>query len=311
MRLRIGNRNGSGTVPGGHSDSSNPRSQTSAHSAACCAWVGHVGAVADDGDGAAVRDAAARHGAPRRRSPWPARTRRRRRPRRGLVRAMRPSPDPHWVALRVPTMPARRPSSRSRSPRTNSTAGGSGSWRSTAGKAWSRMLTAEVADARHRSAQSSGARRAADARHAVRSSGVSMRGHGRARARARPAATAYASLGVVVGEQGAQAGARHQVEPGQCRQRADCRAHATSPDVAARRRVRSEQGDLDVLDVDEVGRAARRGTAEIGDRAGDAADPVVPAARQAVALDLGLQDATCGRAERGVLVDQLAVRAGR
>ena len=34
MRLRMGNRNGSGAVPGGHSDSSRPRSHTSAHSAA-------------------------------------------------------------------------------------------------------------------------------------------------------------------------------------------------------------------------------------------------------------------------------------
>ena len=55
MRLRIGNRNGSGAVPGGHSDSSSPRSQTSAHRRGVLTRVGHVGAVADDGDGAAVR----------------------------------------------------------------------------------------------------------------------------------------------------------------------------------------------------------------------------------------------------------------
>ena len=35
MRLRIGKRNGSGGVPGGHSDSSTPRVHTSAHNAAC------------------------------------------------------------------------------------------------------------------------------------------------------------------------------------------------------------------------------------------------------------------------------------
>ena len=153
------------------------------------AGVGVVRAVADHGDRPASVDAERRRGAPRHRFPWPARTRRPHRPRRAPSPRSKAVSRPVWVALRVPTRPTRRPSSAVRSPRTNSTAGGCGSWRSTAGNSGSRAVTASMPIVAHRPAQSSGLRRVADARHAALTSGVIKRAVAGA-GRARPAATA-------------------------------------------------------------------------------------------------------------------------
>ena len=54
MRLRSGNRNASGGVPGGHSDTTAPRSLTSAHNDACCFGYGASGPLPTTANGRAI-----------------------------------------------------------------------------------------------------------------------------------------------------------------------------------------------------------------------------------------------------------------
>ena len=113
-----------------------------------------------------------RRGAPRRRCPWPARTRRRRRPRR----ASGPSDGgvaAGCVALRVPTMPTRRPSSDGQVAAHEQ----HGRWLRVVAqhrreRRHRRAVTASMPTVAQRSAHSSGRRPVADARHAARTSGV-------------------------------------------------------------------------------------------------------------------------------------------
>ena len=135
-------------------------------------------------------------GGPHRRCPWPGRRRRRRlrRPGRGRARTRRRGPP--CVALRVPTMPTRRPSSTSRSPRVNSTAGGSGSSRSCTGYVGSTIAWAHDARRGADLRPLVGRPRAPIARQAAASPGArasiaATAGDGRAV----PVATAYASSG--------------------------------------------------------------------------------------------------------------------
>ena len=226
----------------------------------------------------------------------------------------RPSVDamsrPDWVALRVPTTPTRRPSSVPRSPRTNSTAGGCGSCRSTAGKSGvalgQRPHADGVAPARPlRRAPPAGRcppRRAhlrgEHRRHRVRRDG-SPGGHG------------VGLVRLVVGEE--QRGAGRTVirsKPASAASRPDTVvdevATPITPPAPARRRadrVRSDSATSTCSTSTSPGVAARRRRVEVGDRAGDAADAVVAAAGEAVALDLGAQQGAGGRAS--------AVRARR
>ena len=264
MRLRIGKRNGSGAVPGGHSDSRSPR-RADARPQVGVARAGTARRARcrrpPTGRPAARR---ARRGGRPRRCPWPGRTRRPPRPRR----APRPSPAavsrPAPVALRVPTMPTRRASSTARSPRTNSTAGGSGRGAAAsgyAGVACSVTATmplrgtaaAHVAGTRRR-------RRRPPRRSTIGGRSIAATAGWAAR---RAGGDGERLGGLVVGEQGAQAGQVIRSNPASAARRPvgiGCRPSRHQP-----RRRRAEPGaqrqrDSHVLDVDRAldRRTARR-----------------------------------------------------
>ena len=193
MRLRNGKRKASGAVPGGHSESNTPRPQTASHSSACWRGYGVSGPLPTTATGRPPSTARTpRWAAPSMpfAKPDTTLTPASARPRPSIAAISRPTP----VALRVPTMPARRACRAVRSPRTNSAAGGCGSWRSGGGNSGSRRVTTRMPVVAQRSAHSPGRRRSAEARQADRI--VAVRRWATAGAgRASPAATAKASTG--------------------------------------------------------------------------------------------------------------------
>ena len=126
MRLRIGKRNFSGAVPGGHSDSSRPSAPTARHSSACWRGYGRSSPLATTPTAwpvpALLR--APRWAAPSMPLASPDTTT------TSAAASSRPSvkakSQPGPVALRVPTMPTRRRSRTSQLPLAKRTAGGCG-----------------------------------------------------------------------------------------------------------------------------------------------------------------------------------------
>ena len=270
MRLRSGKRNGSGGVPGGHSDSSS----------AALARPRPTAARATAGTGGRAR-------CRRRRPAGRPATRKRAavggavdalgqpghdghaRRRRGRGRARTRCPGRAWVALRVPTMPTRRASSTPRSPRTNSTAGGSGSWRSCTGYVGVDDRVGDDARApRTRRAHSPGDRRAADARHAAATGCRAASRRPAGAGRAAPGGDGERLVRLVVGEQRAQAGRRSSGRARRARRARRCvgrrpsRHHARrSPRAAASAataRPRPARRRASLGDVPGAGRRADR-----------------------------------------------------
>ena len=276
MRLRSGKRNASGAVPGGHSESSTPRPQTASHSSACWRGYGVSGPLPTTATGRPPSTARTpRWAAPSMpfAKPDTTLTPASARPRPSIAAISRPTP----VALRVPTMPARRACRAARSPRTNSAAGGCGSWRNGAGNSGSRRVTTRMPAAAQRSAHSPGRRRSADARQADRSRGREEVGDGRRRTRLTGGHREGLDR-IVVDEQHAEPGHGHQVEAGERgdvaidgrRRGVDRHGHATSPAVAARSRAR----------IDSAISTCSMSTASGGGRSGSS--PNWPAPRSAI-----------------------------
>ena len=250
MRLRIGKRNASGAVPGGHSDSSSPgrRSPSTVRRAG---GGRHVGAVAHDGDGAAVGHASTPDG-PTRRCPSPARRRPRRPPRRGRVRAPMPSParlrgvarpdDPGATAVEHLEVAAH-----------EEHGGRFGIVAQDGGKASSRVRrrVPRPGTGRPTPRRAPGRRRPprhADVRRAAGATGAGG---------ARPAATAYASSGSwwasSMRSRATASGRTRPAPPAADGRAITPPAPTRRPEAGAQR-----QGHLDVLDVDEVGRPSPR-----------------------------------------------------
>ena len=243
MRLRIGNRNGSGAVPGGHSDNSTPRSPTAAHRPAWTRGYGRSSPLPTTPTGRPTGVAMTpRCAAPSMPFASPDTTV------TPAAASSRPSPNavsrPLCVALRVPTTPTRRPSTAARSPRANSTAGGCGSARSATGQRGSDgvipttpMLRQMLRPVVRRAPLGRGAPRGRDRRPHHRRDG--RRRHGTS------GGNGERFAGRVMGEEPVEAGDGHQVEPGERREhpgddRARLGAHATSPGAVPRTLTRSD-----------------------------------------------------------------------